>query len=219
MIAILHRENGNVLRSLDVLTLQTVDLSGCALAGANLRGFDLRHANFDWADLVGADLRQANLSEASLLGASVGGVDAVGARLPNGLDGRLLEAYCRTTYRTETPAGDIDIRVGALHAALDALLQQHALLNWAFLIAENPRSNRQSDEANAAAHSRLCEAVHGRVTFPGEARADDDSWPSERGLCVLGLSRSKACYLGQNFGQVAVVVGHITCPAELRVCL
>ena len=48
------------------------------------------------------------------------------------------DAYLRTTFSADTPHGVIEIRPGASSPALDALLTERRVADWAYVTAYNP---------------------------------------------------------------------------------
>ena len=61
--------------------LETTNLKGAYLKGADLYRANLKGANLKWADLKGADLYRANLKGANLEGANLKGADLYRAKL------------------------------------------------------------------------------------------------------------------------------------------
>jgi len=65
------------------IDLESVDLGGARLTGANLRQARLTSANLRGTNLVGANLDQTNLNNANLIGSSLQGASLVGASMLN----------------------------------------------------------------------------------------------------------------------------------------
>jgi hypothetical protein len=130
---------------------------------------------------------------------------------------RLLQAYSATSFVADTPQGRLELRIGNLSPRLDRLLASLGAQSWAYLTAFNPRSEPLSDAENEKRHRRLEERIDalGFFAFAGEGVGDDGTWPAERSLLVIGVSRSEAIDLGREFGQLAVVRGDLGSPPEL----
>lgn len=125
-------------------------------------------------------------------------------------DPDLEAAYRTAAYTAVVPGRDpIVIRCGERCMPLDLLLAEARVTTWAFITACNPGSMRLDDEANAERMSRLETLVRGRglACFQGEGRSDDDSWPEEPSLLVLGIEEADAVAVAQAFGQLAIVSG------------
>jgi hypothetical protein len=131
-----------------------------------------------------------------------------------------FDAYERTTYFADGPAGRFGIRDCQLSPEADDLLRRHGATTWAFVTAYNPHARRLSDADNAARHDQLCRAVRerGHVTYDGEGIGDDGTWPPERSLLILGISRSSALQLGADFEQDAIVIGVLGEVARVVAC-
>jgi Protein of unknown function (DUF3293) len=132
----------------------------------------------------------------------------------------LWDAYRRTTYVAHTSNGDIRINPGRRSPALDGLLNEHRLREWAYLTAYNPASRRLAEEENVRRQRELVDAVRDRgLTFlDGEGIGDDARWPAEPSILILGIESDDARALGRQFGQLAIVVGRTGQPARLVAC-
>lgn len=136
-------------------------------------------------------------------------------------DLELLRAYCRTTYRVQTPNSSIDLHIGETSPELDRLLGKHNAEDWAFVTAANPRSEQLSDIANAQRNQTLLAAVEadGYASFPGQGIGADPTWPAEDSLLIIGINDCSALELARSFDQHAIVCGLRRLTACLRVCL
>jgi hypothetical protein len=132
----------------------------------------------------------------------------------------LTDLYKATTFRVESPAGHIDIRVGERHSPLDALLSRHSATEWAYITAWNPGSQPLSADQNALAHLTLLQTIRDRgfVCHIGNGIPDNEGWAPERSVWIAGIGRAEAIALGVRFGQNAIVVGTIGGIAELAFC-
>lgn len=132
----------------------------------------------------------------------------------------LFEAYRRTSFFADTPPARLRLRIGEVHAELDAWLLREGVRTWAYVTAYNPGSIALDEDENIRRQTAL-EGVLGSAGlrfFPGEGVGDDGRWPPERSVLVLGVTREQALELGRRFGQRAVVYGESGGPAELLAC-
>ena len=133
----------------------------------------------------------------------------------------LWDAYRRTTYLAHTPNGDIRIKPGRRSPALDGLLNERRLREWAYLTAYNPASRKLAEEENVRRQRELVDAVRDRglAFLEGEGiGADTRRWPAEPSILILGIESEAARALGRQFGQLAIVVGAAGQPARLVAC-
>ena len=129
----------------------------------------------------------------------------------------LRDHYLRTTYRVTGVTPPIDIRIGELSPALDALLEKHAARAWAFITAWNPGSKKLDDAENRRRQQQLEADVKqgGYVFYRGAGVPDEKDWQAEDSLLVLGVDRVEVVQLGKKYEQVAVVLGSRGRVAEL----
>ena len=129
-------------------------------------------------------------------------------------------AYRGTSYLIDAPEAPIAIRVDETSAELDALLERFDVRTWAFITAYNPYSEQRDAGENQERHRMLLEAVRerGLHSFPSRGVDDDGTWPTERGLLILGIERDDALGLGRRLEQNAILVGVAGSPAELLFC-
>ena len=132
----------------------------------------------------------------------------------------LFDSYRRTTYSVETPVGPIHLRVGERNEDLARLLKRYGATNWAFVTAFNPGSQQLAPEENLQRQSQLEDSLrHQMLTFfPGKGVGDDSSWPSEKSVLILNISRERAVHLAREFGQNAILVGGESDVPELVDC-
>ncbi len=123
------------------------------------------------------------------------------------IDQSLLAAYVRTTYRVD--ALDLQIRIGLANANLQQLLTTYGAHTWAFITAWNPKSVLLSQHENEARHEMLVKIIE-KMSYPyfvGHGIGDDENWPPEQSLLILGISKQEALALGRQFEQNAIVFG------------
>jgi hypothetical protein len=125
-------------------------------------------------------------------------------------DPELEAAYRAAAYSVVVPGREpITIRCGERCMPLDLLLIEAGATVWAFVTACNPESIRLDDDTNAERMMRLETVVRGRglACFDGEGTADDNAWPAEPSLLVLGIDEADALSLAKEFGQAAILCG------------
>ena len=127
----------------------------------------------------------------------------------------LIEAYNCTEYRVL--GTEIVLQIGEHSQMLDVLLNQYHQQDWAFITACNPGSKPLSDEENRLRHEQLKISLGLYSYFEGEGVGENPPWPPERSLLVIGINRSKAIEIGNQFVQNAILVGRIYLPAELLI--
>ena len=88
------------------------------------------------------------------------------------------EHYKATTFRVETPAGHIDIRVGAKHPGIDSFLSRHNATEWAYITAWNPASQPLSADQNELANVTLLQSIRNRgfEWYVGDGIPDNKGW-------------------------------------------
>lgn len=132
-------------------------------------------------------------------------------------DKALCDAYLQTVYRVlGTPP--VDIRIGHASAALDHLLQQCGVSEWAFVTASNPRSRPLPDRDNARRNAELKQDLQrsGWRTLEGIGVPCDGKWQPEASVLILGIDRDTAAKLALRWEQNAFVRGAIGEPAQLQ---
>jgi hypothetical protein len=117
-------------------------------------------------------------------------------------DAELLEAYRRTVWTVDTPAGVLELR-------LDGAAPDDSLRPSGIITAYNPASMPRADEDNRAADQELMRHVRSlgvpfRRTEGRSPISGEESW-TEPGFLLLGDVRPLLVELGLVFGQNAVV--------------
>ena len=116
----------------------------------------------------------------------------------------LLAAYRATDYLVT----DLKcvLRVGESCPILEAHLAGESSRTAAFITASNPGSVRLADEDNQQRNLTLRDRIQAlgftRV-YAGEGRGRDGQWPAESSVLILGISRSVADGLANEFEQAA----------------
>jgi len=119
-------------------------------------------------------------------------------------------AYRATDYCVDDfPGGPFTIRI-------DEPCGELADVQWAFVTACNPFSQRQADEVNVARMVEMENTVRGRWKyFHGRGVGRDAKWSPEPSLLIVGIEEHMAVELANRFGQNAIVAGRPGEPARL----
>ncbi len=128
----------------------------------------------------------------------------------------LIEVYECTRYEAHLPQGKVVLRHGEPAPVLDA---EPGGPSWAFITAWNPGSRRLSRPENEQRQKALVKQLSGRYRlFPGAGIGDDEKWPPELSLLVLGIPREEALALARAWGQFAILLGARGQVAEVTMC-
>ncbi|WP_273452662.1 DUF3293 domain-containing protein [Nevskia ramosa] len=133
---------------------------------------------------------------------------------------KLHAAYRLARYVVSTPAGPVEVRIGAVDAATERLLAARCDIdsNWAIVTACNPLGEIAGDEDNAQAMAEL----QGRLDaagvrwLPSVALDPEGVWPAEVGVLLCDPQPGFAEALGREFRQNAIVRAVLGAPPELR---
>lgn len=125
----------------------------------------------------------------------------------------LIAAYKNTRYYVFNTG--ITICIDEKNVLLDALLSKQDAKSWAYITAYNPFSQTLTDEANDARHLQLLHSVAAFSSFEGEGKGADESWPPEKSLLILGISKEQAIAIGNEYEQNAIVYGEFGKAAQL----
>jgi hypothetical protein len=129
----------------------------------------------------------------------------------------LFEAYKSTNFNVTEP--NITIKVDHVNPMLDELLLKHNAICYAYITAENPYGKSYTKEQNELRHQQLLDATSHFVVYEGEGAGEDTTWPPERSLLILNISKEEAIALGKQFEQNAIVLGNIHGAPELVICV
>ena len=129
------------------------------------------------------------------------------------------EATSNTSYWVDVDP-PIVLRIGERNPALDTLLDQHQVAEWAFITAFNPGSKPISYEQNLALNRKLSQRVYtaGYAMLEGHDHSDCGAWPDEKSFLILGIGRDAAREIGREFDQVGIVFGRRGEAPELVYC-
>jgi len=117
----------------------------------------------------------------------------------------LVKAYRNAHYFVHHGEEVYLLKVGEVNHALSILLLSYRASSAAFLTAYNPYSQMRSEAENQAAHQKLLAelAQAGIETIDGLGTDPRDDWSAEPSVLVLGLSRSRAEQLADQYSQNA----------------
>jgi Protein of unknown function (DUF3293) len=132
-------------------------------------------------------------------------------------DKALCDAYLQTIYRVLDRPPLVDIRIGEHSAALDRLLEDYGVREWAFVTASNPRSRRLPDRVNARRNAEMKHSLQqaGWRALEAIGLPPDDRWQAEASVLIPGMDRDAAMKIALRWEQNAFVHGVIGQPAEL----
>lgn len=132
----------------------------------------------------------------------------------------LLEAYKRTEFIVDLPDRQTAIWHGRHNVAIEQILSEHGAKTGALITAHNPHSQRLSDRENRERHRLLIADVEkqGLAYLTGRGVGEDDSWPAEETVFVIGVNRDQATALGTKFGQLAIVWIEMDRSAQIVLC-
>lgn len=126
-------------------------------------------------------------------------------------------AFEATSYVVDPEPGVLErpltLRIGEPSPELDSLLEKAGMQRWAYITAWNPRATPVSKEENAELEAKLdrrLEAlgfVHGKTVLEGRGVGDTPGWIPEESRMILGMTRSLATRVCQEFEQAAYVAG------------
>ncbi len=127
----------------------------------------------------------------------------------------LLTNYLETNYSVLDPA--IDIYIGQSNEALINLLRKHNVQTWAYLTAENPRSEQMTNEENKILNDALeKDLIHYNYEyFLGAGIPKNSNWTPENSFLILGMDKKTGIELAKKYQQNAFVFGGLQIDAEL----
>ena len=118
-----------------------------------------------------------------------------------------IAAYRVTHYRFSASGRTVIMRIDTPCPDLAVLLEISERTCGAYITAFNPYGVEASAEANSKAQSEL-EALlqsEGYSVIQGEGADPSGEWPPEPSFLVLGVSEARACEIGRQFGQDAIL--------------
>jgi len=136
------------------------------------------------------------------------------------IDPLLLKAYQTTKFIVDTPNKEIVLAIGDRSPTLDDLMEGYDSQSGAFITACNPGSLRLPDAKNQARHTQLITEVRkrGYVFLMGRGAGQDEGWPPEASIFIMGIPVDAALELGKLFGQLAIVFAERGQSVELLLC-
>jgi len=120
----------------------------------------------------------------------------------------LIDSYCCTNYQIDTGSDVISLKIDQYSEPLAKFLIMSSGQSCAAIIsADNPYSQRLSNEENLIAHESLRNFLRQHPYPMIESLNIDPTnlWPAEKSFFVLGLDLNTAKSLGQQFNQNAIV--------------
>ena len=120
----------------------------------------------------------------------------------------LISGYRGTDYQIGAGADSISLRIDQYSEPFAKFLIMSSGQSCAAIIsADNPYSQRLSNEENLIAHESLRNFLrqHPYPMIKSLNIDPTDLWPAEKSFFVLGLDLSTAKLLGQQFKQNAIV--------------
>jgi len=117
----------------------------------------------------------------------------------------LVKAYRNAHYFVHHGEEVYLLKVGEVNHAFSHLLTAYGASSAAFLTAYNPYSQMRTQEENQVAHQKLLAELTqaGIETIEGLGTDPHDDWDAETSVLALGLSRSHAEQLADQYGQNA----------------
>ncbi|CAI8208264.1 MAG: Uncharacterised protein [SAR116 cluster bacterium] len=122
---------------------------------------------------------------------------------------KLLTYYLNTNYSVFDPA--INIYIGQSNEALLNLLRAHNVQTWAYLTAENPRSEQKTNEENKILNEALEQDLiqDNYSYFLGAGIPKNSNWTPENSFLVLGMDKKTGIELATKYQQNAFIYGGI----------
>lgn len=136
------------------------------------------------------------------------------------VDPCLLKAFRSTRFIVFHQDGDIVLRVGLRNQELDNLLARFEAKGCAFITAWNPGGVRLSEAQNQTRQAKLIAEIQQRSLpfLHGRGVGEDENWPPENSILVIGINRIEAIAVGRLFGQIAVVFAERGRAVKLLLC-
>lgn len=125
----------------------------------------------------------------------------------------LILAYHNTDYCVN--GFQEPIRIGAVSAEADAVLEANACREWAFITAWNPMSEPLGEPENRRRNAELRCRLGAWLVTEGTGCARDGDWPPEESYFIAGIPFEDAVRLARIYAQRAFVYGRPGEPAML----
>lgn len=132
----------------------------------------------------------------------------------------LEKEYRKSIYVVFADEIEIIFRIGENSHAVNRLLNEHNARNFAFITAENPRSEILTDAENKARQAELRKTLCAeKLEFLEGYGADEKgNWKREKSFFIFDVSPIKAAEIGKKFEQNAIVCGAKDEKTELVWC-
>ena len=117
----------------------------------------------------------------------------------------LIKAYENTLYKVFNP--QIVISVNNTSNELKTLLFNLNKTEWAYITPYNPFGKSYTDEENEEFFNLMLQDIKDYKYFIGEGQGIDTTWPPEKSVLIVGISKAAAIQLGNKYNQNAIVVG------------
>ncbi|MDN3652692.1 DUF3293 domain-containing protein [Thalassotalea ponticola] len=123
------------------------------------------------------------------------------------MDNQLLNAYLQTDYIIDDEIGLWVMNIGQKEPTLSRYLHRFDQPTAAFLTAYNPMSKRLTEAQNEQRHKQLIASLNKQNMkyLTGYGAGKDDSWPAEKSVFILNITKQQADQLALEFEQAAYV--------------
>lgn len=128
---------------------------------------------------------------------------------------QLVEAYKSTNFNVFEPL--LTIKIGKHNTVLHTLLLTNNKTEWAYITPYNPKSRILNEKENQERFKELKEKLTSYLFFEGEGVGNDPSWKPEQSFLILGITKTKAIELGNEYEQNAIVYGSTSQLPELLI--
>jgi hypothetical protein len=121
----------------------------------------------------------------------------------------LEEKYRQAIYVVIAKTGEIRFQIGENSAQTDALLTACNAERFAFITADNPRSQVLSAADNELRRHALINLLNAEKLYflEGYGADKDEKWGREASVMILNIPEEKAREIARKFEQNAIVCG------------
>ena len=117
----------------------------------------------------------------------------------------LKKAYENTVYKVFNPP--MVISVYNTSNELKTLLFNLDITQWAYITPYNPFGKSYTDAENEELFNLMLQDIKDYQYYIGEGQGIDTTWPPEKSVLIIGISKAAAVALGNKYNQNAIVVG------------